>query len=258
MLERIGIVGFFGVLVPGSYLASSICIAILAICSGSPETLGENTKVLLETGTVVVTSAFLLFAYLLGMLLRLIGPDRIDWLSAFWFRRILRKPVNRRNLWMFERFPYRHSLENALKRAGMSKVIEVMRKLNAQYALPGNTPFFNYCKIFIEGNSPEISRQVQHAEATVRFLAGSVLALALSFVVWVPVAAALISPFGVAPLLVPPANLAFVLLIVHRFKQQRRKEVFLVWCAMYLLLNQGIPAKAPEKAISLSERVSGS
>ena len=158
MLERVGIVGFFGVLVPGSYLACFICLAILAMFSESPEIFGQNTKAVLESGTIVVTSIFLLFAYLLGMLLRLIGPDRVDWFSAFWFRRILRKRVNRRNLWMFEHFPYKYSLQNALRRAGMGKVVDCMRKLNARYALPGNTPFFNYCKLVIEGNSPDISR----------------------------------------------------------------------------------------------------
>jgi hypothetical protein len=255
MLERVSIVGFFGILVPGFYLLLSLCLALLTSFAASRGEFGKSTLELLRAGPLVITTMFLFVAYLLGMLLRLIGPDPIEWLSRIWFRTCLARPVNRDNLWMFERFPYRHTTQNSLKKKGMSKINDLMRAQNARYAFTGNTSYFNFCKIFIEGNNTELSRTVQHAEATVRFLAGSLFALALSFVVWAFVAPLSVSRLGMAPLLMLPVNLALAIPIIHRFKRQRLREVYFVWSAMYLILVEAVPTKAPDKGAPLWTRI---
>ena len=62
----------------------------------------------------------------------------------------------------------------------MGQIPQLMARLNPAYGKTRNTPFFNFCKWFIDANDAALSRQVQEAEALVRFLSGTTLVLLIA------------------------------------------------------------------------------
>ena len=117
---------------------------------------------------------FLFVAYLLGVLVRLSAPQCVDKLSTLYLVRFRRNKME----WAKDKFPYEENTSLPVsEKDGMGKVPGIMSKLNIAYGQAGNTPSFNYCKWFIGANDPALSRQVQEAEALVRFLSGTTFVL---------------------------------------------------------------------------------
>lgn len=251
MLGKLGIIEFFGILVPGAYLGGGLSVIPIVVLLSGEVISGNQLHTIVSKNAWLLTPSFLLVSYLLGMTMRLVAPDVVD-RSSTWYFRLLRwkcltktvdkhKQIDKDNLWVFEKFPYKRSMERTLRKRGMIKVISSVKGLNSRYALSFNTAFFLFCKVFLEANSQEVGKRIQQAEAKIRFLAGTVIGLALVLVAWSIVGISLGWEhgrwlFGGAAL-----NLLALMPMLARFKHQRRGEVMLVWISVYLMITGGIP-----------------
>lgn len=94
VVGQLGIIGFFGVLVPGLYLLASFSVSAVVVFlefgNGTFSVLVSDVK----SGILTLSTGFLLLSYLLGVLMRLVGPNRIDAMSCMYFRWVRRDPVN--------------------------------------------------------------------------------------------------------------------------------------------------------------------
>ncbi|MEW5734844.1 MAG: hypothetical protein AB1921_08310 [Thermodesulfobacteriota bacterium] len=252
--DRVGVITFFGILVPGAYLAG---IIILCISSGI-ELFGlqghSHLIKVLSQQTALFAGVFLFVAYLLGVLVRLFAPEFVDFISE-WYLVQIRKTDHD---WAKDKFPYESTLRSRLQNDGMGKITELMSKLNSSYGKERNTPFFNYCKWFIDANNSALSRQVQEAEALVRFLSGTTLVLLIALPVALFFIPIFIAKGSYLIVILYSGLLAMdtisLLLILERFKYQRRREVVMVWGCVYLIINsrdnsvKGVPTPADMNA----------
>ncbi len=253
--DRFGVIAFFGILVPGSYLTGIFVFAIASILELSGLNGHCQTVAFITQNIVFSTSVFFFISYLVGVLVRLFAPHYVDNLSTFYLFHIRRN----KKVWGKDVFPYKERVVSGLKKYGMAKIPEFMERLNPNYGDNGNTPFLNYCKWFIDANDPALSREVQEAEALVRFLSGTTLALLISL----PLSVFFLVAFGLRG-----ANLFTVVygglflmevlslcLILERFKYQRRREVIMVWSCVYLIVNGGTPTSASGGRQNMSDTV---
>lgn len=242
--ERLGVITFFGILIPGSYLSGVFLLSIASFLvltkSGGHWRLFE----LMSNNAVFSSLSFFFISYLLGVVLRLFAPSQVDSLSEYYLEYIRRKKnrKNQKNRWVKDVFPYKETLTSALESGGMAKIPKQMEKLNKTYGNENNTIFFNYCKLFIDTNDPALSRQVQEAEALVRFLSGTTLALIVTVLItlffFIIFLLCGIQSFCVAHCGIMILALLCLILILERFKYQRRREVAMVWSCVYLILNK--------------------
>jgi hypothetical protein len=234
--ERVGIITFFGILIPGSYLLAIIVLVVASTLEAFG--LGGHASVFeFASANVALSAAVFLFAsYLLGMVVRLFAPRVVDELSKWYFVHLRRK----RNGWVADVFPYRRSLTSWFAKGGMAKIPALLQRVNPHYGDDNNTLFFNYCKWFVDANHVRLSRQIQEAEALVRFLSGTTLALMIglsAFLVFSVVFSIAGSPICAMSYISLSVGSALMLcLILERFKHQRRREVIMVWSAVHLLL----------------------
>lgn len=237
--DRMGVIAFFGILIPGSYL-TGVLILFAASCL---EIAGLNghayMREVITFNIAISTTAFLFISYLLGVLVRLFAPNYVDALSKYYLRYLRLK----KNKWITDCFPYQETLSSIFLKSGMNKVTELFGQLNPKYGQKGNTTFFNYCKWFIEANDPALSKQVQQTEAFVRFLSGTTLVLLIAIPLFLTAMIAFIchnSPLYwiiYAGLFV--MAMLCLCLILERFRYQRRREVILIWSSVYLIVNGG-------------------
>jgi hypothetical protein len=253
--DRLGVITFFGILVPGAYLAGVLVMTVassIELCG-----LGGHERIVkvLSQETALFGGVFLFVAYLLGVLVRLFAPEYVDLFSRLYLVHVRRSKKE----FVRDVFPYERTITARLKNDGMGRIPELMYRLNPAYAHTGNTPFFNYCKLFIHANDAALSRQVEEAEALVRFLSGTTLVLLIAF----PLALFFIFAFAVqraglisalyAGLLA--TDVISLVLILERFKYQRRREVIMVWGCVYLILSGGSPGSVRAEMNTLGERV---
>lgn len=237
--ERFGIITFFGILVPGTYLAGAIVLAV----AGTLELLdmqGHSTifKFVKENAGLSATSFFFI-AYLFGIVARMTPPDYLDRLSTIYLRHIRGKNDPASEPEISDPFPYHRFLERRLEDSGLACVTDFMEKHNPEYASPRNYQFFNYCKLLIDARNEALSKQWQQIEALIRFLSGTALAI------WLAIICGIVFSFlfaldgrlvmcivygGIAAL-----SLLVLIQILEGFKSQRRREVLLVWCSFYIL-----------------------
>jgi hypothetical protein len=243
--DRLGVIPFFGILVPGSYLAGILLLGFASTLTLFCHTTHGQAFEFLKLGTAFSVAAFFFVAYLLGMILRLFAPDKVDNWSTFFLTRIRRNKTP----WAMDVFPYKNTLATRLAKDGMVKIPDLMARLNPSYGRDGNTPFFNYCKWFIAENAPALSLEVKEAEALVRFLSGTALALVLASFV----SALFLMLFSIYG----PCKIGFLYgglllisvislcLIFCRFKHQRKKEAMMVWGCVYMIIKGGTPNYMP-------------
>lgn len=240
--ERLGIVTFFGILVPGTYLAATVVLSLSSVF----ELLGYNghaeTYNFLHENIALSASAFFFVSYLFGVVLRLFAPHNVDKLARLYLVHIRRNKDD----WVKDIFPYKNSLAVRFEKDGMHKMSSFMECLNDRHGVPDNTVFFNYCKLFVDANDEALSKQVHQAEALMRFLSGTALALlgaiiaffVLSFVAFLIDSTHTYSVIYLSLAIVSMLILCFIL---ERFKHQRRREVIIVWSALHLILNGAVP-----------------
>jgi hypothetical protein len=238
--ERLGIINFFGIFIPGSYIAGIVFLVFTSSLKLA-EVMAMTQFFNIISQNMVLSSVVLFFiSYLFGVLVRLLSPNAVDRLSKFFLYYILQK----RGLWVTEIFPYKESILKRLSDFGMGKIHYFIENLSIDYGKKKNTAFLNYCKYFIDANSPTLSRQIREAEALVRFLSGTTAALILAITASI---AMLILAKGPQEALLRSIywGLLFVSIIclipiLWKFKHQRRREVLMVWFCVYIILNGGI------------------
>ncbi len=253
--DRFGVIAFFGILVPGSYLTGIFVFAIASILELAGLNGHCNVGAFVTQNIVFSSSVFFFISYLIGILIRLFAPHYVDNLSTFYLFNIRRD----KKAWGKEVFPYKERVVSGLKKYGMAKIPEFMERLNPSYGDNDNTPFLNYCKWFIDANDPALSREVQEAEALVRFLSGTTLALLIAL----PLSVSFLVAFTLRG-----SNLFAVVygglflmevfslcLILERFKYQRRREVIMVWSCVYLIVNGGTPISASGSRLHMIDTV---
>lgn len=241
---RLGFVGFFGLLVPGAYVLTSLIVVVMTLLSNLGSLSWADLWSRIPDNSLLFSAVFFLFSYLLGVLMLLVGHGKVDQLSTMYFRWIGLAPVSRRNLWKYESFPYRWTVSLTLKRAGVGHVCKFFRDNNPSYDRSVHFSFINFCKLLLEGCSPEISRIVTQAESMVRFLSGTAIALAASVVLWLSLSLVFAARGSILAVYCMAATLLCLLLIwpiLVGFKHQRRREVSLVWFGTYLVLTGGVP-----------------
>jgi small-conductance mechanosensitive channel len=256
--DRFGVVTFFGILIPGAYLATILILA--TACSFELRGIFGHAEIFsyLSANFLPSTTILLFFSYLLGVLVRLFSPNAVDRASTYYLRlrRGKRKPSA--TSWIEEKFPYKESIAKRCREDGMGEVLACIESINISYARPGNNTFFNYCKLFIEGNSVALSRHIRQAEAMIRFLSGTFFALVLSLLIglyffllfWISRDMLLRDVY----LGISLVSLVFLVAILERFKHQRRREVWFLWSATYLLLNGAVKS---DKDLSLDDIQAG-
>jgi len=242
--DRLGVITFFGILVPGAYLAGVLGLAVYSILDFTGHQYHALTIEFASKNLGLFTGIFLFLSYLLGVLVRLFAPNYVDTLSKYYLIYIKRKSEKD---WVKDDFPYEVSLTSRLKEDGMAKVLDLMRSLNPTFGEKKNNVFFNYCKWFIYANEPALSRQVQDAEALVRFLSGTTLVLLVaslisSIILIVSLICKVASYALFCGLLFAIATMGLVL-ILERFKYQRRREVIMVWSCVYMIVNGGTSSR---------------
>jgi hypothetical protein len=253
--DKFGVITFFGILIPGAYLAG---ILVISVASGI-ELCGlaghESIVSFVSQYTALSAGVFLFVAYLLGVLVRLFAPEYVDKLSTLYLVHVRRNNEK----WVKDKFPYKETLTFRLSADGMVRVPQLMSRLNSTYGRPGNTSFFNYCKWFIDANNIALSMQVQEGEALVRFLSGTSLVLLITL----PLALTLLIAFafhraGLSAALyfgLVTIDIISLALILERFKYQRRREVIMVWSCVYLIVNGSTPGDVEHKRDRLCESV---
>ncbi|MEO1260532.1 MAG: hypothetical protein AAFZ15_17175 [Bacteroidota bacterium] len=235
--ERLGIVTFFGIFIPGSYLAGTLVLGLACFLAIFGIDNSHGLIIAYAKGSsALFTAIFIFISYLLGVVIRLYAPDSVDSLSTFYLTKIRK----RKELWVKEPFPYTKSMQSRFEKSGMGEVIVFLKKLNKEFS---NKSYFNYCKLLIIAKSPALSRQVQQAEALVRFLSGTIWVLRYIGIWVAPIGLITFILKGNHKLAVFYAGFLFVslivlLLILERFKYQRRKEVQTVWSSIYLIFNE--------------------
>ena len=251
--ERLGIITFFGILVPGTYLAATVVL----IVSSAFQLFGYNgyavTYNVLHENIAVSASAFFFVSYLFGVVLRLFAPHIVDKLSGWYLVHVRRKKDD----WVSDIFPYKKSLAVRFEKDGMHKISDFMERLNDRYGVPNNTVFFNYCKWFVDANDEALSKQIHQTEALMRFLSGTTLALLIAIIAFIVLSIAFLIDgthmYSALHLSLAIASMLILCLILERFKHQRRREVIMVWSALHLILNGGVPGAVLENKDALIE-----
>lgn len=253
--EQLGIIAFFGVLVPGAYLTAFFILAFACVL----ELFGiqGHGEIFLFMGqhSLLSSTAFLFISYLLGVVIRLFSVRVVDRISM-WFLRVI---CRNKEIKDSDTFPYQQALEKRLDKEGMSLVTNLIKRLNQKYGFSGNTSFFNYCKFFVEANNETLAKQIREDEARTRFLAGTVFALIGSCIVEVPFSIIFFvtrqSPFFQLYIGLTLVSLATLAGILGRFHRQRQIEVRNVWMCLYLLLNGAIPNALKIELAELEKRI---
>jgi len=243
--ERIGTVAFFGILIPGAYLAASLllyCACVLELhCKDGHGIIMAG----LRESIAVSAVAFFLVSYLFGVAVRLFATMMTDAVVCL-PRRVLCLFTGKS--WKTERdaFPYRKMLTKRLEACGMSRIPAFMDRVNPLFGTE-DSAFFNYCKWFIQANEPAMAREWQRAEALTRFLAGTAAILLLTGASNL-LFCKLLADYGHEWMAVAYGGGGVLMwfvsgLILLRYGAQRRKEVILVWSTVYLIVNGGTPSK---------------
>jgi hypothetical protein len=246
---RLGVIPFFGILVPGSYFAGVLFCAFASTLELFG-LYGQDQSVAFVSDNIALSaSVFFFISYLIGVLIRLFAPDVVDNLSTRYLLHIRQK----KEAWVTDSFPYEATLTSDLTEDGMPKIPELMGRLNSRYGNKDNKHFLNYCKWFIDTNDPALSREIHEAEALVRFLSGTTFAL-LSALVLSAIFLVLFWLRGSYQSAVLYGGLLLtamlsLCLILERFKYQRRREVLMVWSCVYLIINGGMLTSTPGKAL---------
>lgn len=239
-LERLGVIVFFGVIVPGAFLTVSILLTFACLLEVKGIRGHAEIFSFISKNLVLSTTAFFFLSYLLGVVLRLFAPDVVDRASTLYLKLILREKGD----WVSEPFPYRDGLALYMKDQGMTEVTAFIESLNKEYGESSNSTFIYYCKLLVEANNETLAKHIQQNEAMIRFLSGISLVLIISaglgatfsFIFLFQHKTLLLRPYAAISLV----SLLTLLGILARFKFQRRREVAFLWSSVYLLLKGSI------------------
>ena len=130
--ERIGLVTFFGILVPGAYTCAVFIVLfadILELFDFREESLNKFEYLYNQIYSNIIrdkllyVTVFIFVSYLIGIIIRLFATDKIEKIS--WrFQRPLGKKLNKKIIkdMKKEPFPYEKSCRYILTETGMEKI----------------------------------------------------------------------------------------------------------------------------------------
>lgn len=271
---RVGVVDFFGILCPGILLLINLSVFLFA-CDLPIQSIWNS----LSTGDAGIVVSLLLFVicYLFGFILRLISPDLIDRAASFlgsvrsyrekrkFYAKLDQqgklpkgktRGVKKRALkehcdelieqdkplpsffWREEHYPYYHGTRYLYNR-NLSHEIgeEIMGKRKYH-----NKNTYNLAKTYIASRDPNLATLVFQAEAFVRFMSGAFWALALGIISGIIlIVSDIVSHRNlIAALAFTAITLTMMIIILARFKNQRRREVKMLIDAMLILSGKSI------------------
>lgn len=248
--EQLGVIAFFGILIPGAYLTTFFILAFACILELSGLQGHAEIFSFMSQHSLLSSTAFFFVSYLFGVILRLLpAPTIADKMSNY-------IPGQKTK----DNFPYQETLLSDLEPLGMSQVTDLIADLNKKYGKEDNVEFFNYCKLIIEANNETIAKHIRQNEARVRFLAGTVFALIASCFVGLCFSFIfLFTPqfpfFQRLYIVLTLLSLVILVLILWRFKHPRKMEVQALWMSIYLLLKGGIPNSLGIEPSELMKRI---
>ena len=108
--EQLGVVAFFGILIPGSYLAVFILLAFACALEVGGISGHSEIFAFLNQNTILSSTAFLFVSYFLGVLVRLFAPGVVDRASTFYLSVICQNKAE----WVYDIFPYQKTLSTTL------------------------------------------------------------------------------------------------------------------------------------------------
>jgi len=238
--EKLGVIAFFGILVPGAYLTVFLILAFACLLelNGIPGHLEIFS--FMSKHSLLASTAFFFISYLFGVVMRLFAPGFVDKVSTLYLKYIRHK----KDEWTGDTFPYQETNERHMKNMGMAVIPAFIKSLNKRYGAHDNTTFFNYCRLFIEANNESLAKRTQQNEALVRFLSGTSLVLMISCMLGLCSSLIFLVKFRFIffQLYVALTLVSLIILagILERCKHQRRREVVDIWNSMYLLLKGGV------------------
>jgi hypothetical protein len=261
--------GIFEIFVPGAFLFLNI-IGFVHVWSGTPRDLDESI-VKLSAQPVPAFTVLVCSGYLLGIVLHLLktrAPDKCSgyflWLrfqlkrfclgclpeivlfplkkmlgNTFpiaWIRkRTSRIRKNPGYGYYLEDFPYFSHLDEVAEHRLPKDARQFCRQFWRRCALPGNNPFFNYCKTIINSLDPRSAAEIYAAEALSRYVAGMFYALVLSFclMLWalITISRTSFSYSHLSIWVLLCIYLASIVVILGNLRPLRVKEVEMVFAA---------------------------
>ena len=254
--ERLGLITFFGIIIPGTYL-SFVMLLALATTLVHFKIYESHAFIIdkINNSPIVFAAAFFFLSYLYGEGIRMYAPGNTDKISTA-FLKIFR----RKDKWKTEKFPYRNSINDWFIKSGLAKITIYLDEKYKQDLVVGNNgddqndelifgysnkAYFNHSKNVIISKNSALARQVIKAEAHVRFLCGRIWVMLyfgvpiygfglLTFTLIHPGNEFLAIFYGTASIF----NLVLLIMLLSRFKSMRRKEVFTVWSSYYIVMNE--------------------
>jgi hypothetical protein len=180
-LSRVNTVDFFGVLVPGVYVAANLSLLGFAFVDPNITTdpawsIINNAVVNVELNKLLL---LLLISYLLGSTARALPVNTVDRVSGWVNSTIIPRKKARRQAYA-ENFPYLNLLEGIFTDLNKNNSFTISNRPKAE---PTPMAAFNYWKAVIAKESPNLVAQIRAAEARVRMFAGIVWATAFSLAV---------------------------------------------------------------------------
>ncbi len=251
---RLGIIDLFGILTPGVFLLGNIILILYGIGIFAELLMG----ILRDPFLAIVVIFFV--GYLLGSILRLFPPKRVDSLVSLYLLKI------KKYRWAKDNFPYYRTLlveryksyNNVLSKVADFILEESGMEKIKDYSQKEDKSFFNYCKLLIRENSSPLSAEIYRMEALVRLLSGVFLSSCIGLCGFVVVLILNFTSFIATPtdefiytyLILSVLYLTILLAILKRFRFIRFTEVMTVWVSFYLVRKEKLTWQASRKALN--------
>lgn len=252
--------GIFEIFVPGVFLFINLTLILFASVYPFFGKIGEiNEIVKIIFSPLVLIVIFISFGYLLGVVLRLISPNKLDKLSGKLF-------------FTTEEFPYIKHFGKMCEDVFPDDVLEFYNQYwrGHEKEYEGNS-FINYCKLMTYSIDVKLSREVYSAESLTRYLSGIYHALKISLGLYlIPMLVWTINIIReqetklsvVVVIILICIFLLYIYLIrkiLQNFRKIRVKEAFTIFIASYKLkdelkLKKTRQSNNPQKETNTSEK----
>lgn len=137
--ENLGVILFFGVIIPGSYLTLLVLLVFAGILKLNGICVHDDILKFISSNTLMLFLIFFLSSYLLGIVLRLFALSLIDEISEWYLKHIHRKKYRcdlddkEKGICIQGTFPYLESVRGLMNNQGMPEVPKLIESLNKNY-----------------------------------------------------------------------------------------------------------------------------
>lgn len=180
-ITRVNRIQFFSVLTPGFYLVCVVVFAVIVVFSESPQTCITQAKGIPEVLWVPATLFALLSSYMFGSVPRAFSVSRTDDLCEWLFyseEKIKNMPDGWHKRLHSGLFPYAKALEHQHDLLKLTALKDgTVDRSTHDIQMPPRTNHdgiatFDYWKVFLHVNAPQISELMESLEARARFFVG--------------------------------------------------------------------------------------